>query len=93
MFMAAARFGCESGVEHAEGAARRGGTKYRGRFDEAALHEIDPNITQPVEVLLMLDLLRYDAKVHRTRELDHCCDHFPVDLVGNQISRVDAVDF
>ena len=40
----------------------------------------------------MLDLLGDDSKVHRPRQLDHCCDHFLIDSVGLQVLRVSAIN-
>jgi len=38
------------------------------------LYEVDTDVSQPVKVLLLLDLLSHDAELHRTCELDHCSD-------------------
>ena len=72
--------------------ARGRAAEWHGRFDEVALHEIDANIAQPVEVLLMLDLLRNDSELHRSCQFDHRCNHFLVDFIRIQIARVGSVD-
>src|SRR5690606_8333783 len=80
--------GAGSGDEGAEGAARAGGgAEDLGRLDEVALHEVDAVLAQPVEVLLLLDLLGDDPELERARELDHRGNHFLVDLVGHEVVR------
>src|SRR5690606_42100661 len=70
-----------------EGAERPGGAgpEHLRRLDEVALHEIDAVVPQPVEVLLLLDLLRDHPELERARELDHGGDHLTVDLVRREV--------
>jgi uncharacterized protein (DUF39 family) len=70
----------------------RGRPKWRRRFDKVTLREIDAAVAQPVEVLLMLNLLCHKAELHGPRQLDHGGDHLLIDLVRGQIVRVGTVD-
>ena len=72
--------------------SRLAATQHRRRFDEVALYEVHADVSQPVEIVLLFDLLRNDPKLHRSRQFDHGIDHLLVDGVGRKAVRIATVD-